>query len=225
MTLADIIKRFRLDRDDLVEASYLWSTKEIRSYLTSAMNEACERALLIEDRTTAACCTVTLVAAQHTYALNNSVIQVKRVTYDGVRIGETSIEQLDSDDASWESRLGAPTQFVMMGMNSMRLVPAPTADTVADVATVQITVYRKPLLPYTSYSDTDAELEIPGVYHERLLEWMYRCALMKNDTEAIDLDRAANHERIFEAAFGVRPDANVQRKRRDRRLPVTRYVW
>ena len=41
---------------------YLWSDEEVVTYLNDAVKEACERALLIEDRITTAVCSVALVA-------------------------------------------------------------------------------------------------------------------------------------------------------------------
>ena len=55
-------------------AGYLWRDEEIIRYLNSAVDEACERALLLEDRSSAACCQSDLDAAETTYALHPSVI-------------------------------------------------------------------------------------------------------------------------------------------------------
>jgi hypothetical protein len=225
VTLADFIARFRLDRDDTVGPDYLWSTAEIRTYLNAAIDEVCERALLIEDRTTAACCQVTLVAAQGDYPLHASIIKVKRVTYGGQAIYETSVEALDGSDSFWENRTGAPTCFVMTGKNSMRLVPTPTVDTVAIVPTIALTVYRTQLALLDEDSDDELEVEVPRLYHERMLAWLYRCALLKRDTETLDERESERQEANFTRAFGERLDANVARKQRDRRPPVTRMIF
>ena len=47
--------------------------------------------------------------------------------------------------------------------------------------------------------------------------------ISKADNEA----KAAEHEAMFERAFGSRPSADTQRKRNDRRPPVTRFnpLW
>lgn len=223
MTFNDLIKQFRIARDDRVQP-YLWSRGEILTYINEAINEACERALLIEDKTTADCCQITLVAGQAAYALHASVIKVKRVTYDGRAIEETSVEALDRDDSMWESRNGHPTAFIV-GAATIQVAPVPTADTVATTPTLALTVYRKPLTPLDSDTDTDGEPAILPIYHHRLLPWAYSLALRKTDTQAIDMSVADQQEAIFERSFGMRPDANVQRKRRDRRPPVTRINW
>lgn len=222
MTLAEVIALFRSERDDAVGPDYLWSTANIRTYLNSAIDEACERALLLEDSTTAACCVLELVADVGTYQLHTSVIKVKRVTYNGVKLDETSVEALDEHDPFWENRTGRPRAYVMTGRNTIRMVPTPTAD---DLLAVGLTVYRTMIRPIDEDSDEDAAIELPAIYHYRLMPWLYRCALMKRDTQTLDEAEAARQEAIFERSFGERPDANVQRKRRDRRPPVTRMRW
>ena len=57
------------------------------------------------------------------------------------------------------------------------------------------------------------------------MPWIYRCARLKHDAETFDKTRALDHEAIFERTFGMRPDANVQRKRRDRGPPIIRSAW
>lgn len=224
MTLEDIIAEFRRTMTDAA-LPYLWSDVEIISYLNSAIDEACERALLIEDRTTAACCQITLIAAQADYALHTKVIKVKRLTYAGRALTETSVEALDNEDPLWETRTGEPRQYVLTGKTGLRLVPTPTTATVAVIDKIYLTVYRTPLVAFDSDSDTDDIPELPALYHLRLMPWIYRCALLKTDTETMNAPKALEHEAVFERSFGLRPDANVQRKRRDKRTPVTRMVW
>ncbi len=220
MTLQDFIAEFRSQRTDAV-VPYFWSDAEIISYLNSAINEACERAKLIEDRSTPAVSQITLVAAQGDYVLHPSVIQVKRITYAGQMINPTSVEQLDLDDPLWETRTGDPKTYVLTGTTGLRLVPIPTAGTVAVTSTIALTVFRTQLVPFDIWSDYDSSPEVPDIYHIRMMPWLYRCALLKTDSDRFDPVKAAEQEAIFEVAFGVRPDANVRRKWRDRRPPVT----
>lgn len=228
MTLAQFIAQFRKDRDDAA-APYLWSTVEIRTYLNEALNEACERALLIEDSTSAQCCLITLINGQDTYTLDPSVIKVKRVSYDGLKIAETSVEKLDHDDLAWETRSGAPRQYVLTNQSSIRITPAPTTATIATAPTLGLTVYRTPLITIDEDTDDETDLStlvlIPKIYHMRLLPWMYRLALQKTDSQTIDMDDSDRQEKIFTANFGERPDANMHTKRRDKRRPIVRCAW
>lgn len=218
MTGEDIIAEFRRVTQDNASPP-LWTDDDILTYASDAESEACERARLIEDRTTTACCAITLVAGTASYALHASVFLVKRVTYLGRALEETSVEKMDARDSNWESRTGVPCEFIQTE-GSLRVVPTPTAEAAADGG-LAMTVYRTPLLPI----EGETSPEIAARLHMRLMHWVYRCAYLKKDSDTFDLGESSRHEQRFEAAFGERPDANVQNKRRDRRPPVTRINW
>lgn len=219
MTVAEFIERFRLEMADTA-APYLWSDDEIAAYLNEAVNEACERARLIEDSATPAVCTLALIPGQSSYELHKSVIDVRRVTFNGKRLGLSSIEAEDENDLTWETRKGSePLRVIVSGTNRIRVVPEPT-----EAVSLGLTVYRTPLKALSADNDS-ASPEIPDIYHPRLKDWAYRCAYLKQDAEAFDKSAADDFEARFERSFGVRPDANVARKRRDRALPVTRCNW
>lgn len=224
MTLADFIAEFRGQRYDNA-ATNLWSDAEIRTYLNSAIDEVCERALLLEDRSTPAVTQITLIAGQADYVLHAATIKVKRITYAGKAITETSVEALDSENPKWEALTGNPTQYVLTGTTGLRLVPTPTTASVAVTNKIYLTVYRTQLKLFTEDSSDEEAPEIPAIYHLRMMNWIYRCALLKTDAETFNKSKALEYEAIFEGDFGLRPDANVQRKRRDKRLPVTVMHW
>lgn len=219
MTVADFIAQFRSDLDDGA-APYLWSDADIIRYLNGAVREACERALLIEDDTSAAA-QLTTIISQPTYVLHASVIQIKRVAFRGRVLDETSIEAEDECRSNWQSLVGEPRRYIANDLK-IRLVPAP--DTTEAVA---LTVYRRPLAEFSVDPLVSGALspEFNQIYHERLLDWVYRCAYLKQDVEALNKSKAAEFDVLFTQSFGVRPDANVQRKRRDKRPPVVRMVW
>ena len=216
MTLEDFIAEFRRVRQD-DQSGYLWSDDEITSYVNEAINEACERALLIEDRTTTAVCTIGLTVGESSYPLHDSIIKVKRVTLDGTPLPETSIEKMDEMDTFWENRSGTPTRYMLEGNMGIRFDRMPTA-----AEDASLTVYRTPLEPLAAATDVP---EIKSLYHLRLMPWVYRCALLKQDSEVFDQSEAEKQEATFIRNFGERPDANVQRKRRDRRPPIVRAIW
>lgn len=220
MNVNDFIARFRSDLGD-AELPYLWSDADIIRYLNSAIKEACERALLIEDRTSMDACRLRTVVGRADYDLHPSVIKVKRVAFRGRALEETSIEAMDSACSNWESRLGEPGKFISSD-RSIRLVPKPSTG-----ESIALVVYRTQLEEF----ETDAlrsgedDLEIGSIYHERLLPWMYCLAYRKHDSEVFNKDKSLEYEATFERSFGVRPDANVQRKHRDRRPPLVQSAW
>ncbi|WP_132750411.1 hypothetical protein [Simplicispira metamorpha] len=62
-------------------------------------------------------------------------------------------------------------------------------------------------------------------HHGGVRYWVYRCAYLKQDAETFDKMKAGEYGALFTASFGERPDANVQRKQRDRRPPVVACSW
>jgi hypothetical protein len=217
MNVGQFIERFRRDRRD--EATpYLWADAEIADdFLNDAVEEACQRAHLIEDNTSAFT-SIAWTAAQASSTLPAYVLKVIRVTFDGRKLTETSIDELDEECGSdWEDRTGTPSAFYFERNGTLRLYPTPTA-----AAAVKLRVSRLPVDRYSG--DRDAEdIEIPVQWHVKLLNWMYRSALMKTDAETHDPVKAEQYEARFVADFGYRHDANVERKHRDKSPPVVQY--
>lgn len=223
MNVADFIAAFRNELVDN-DAPQLWSDDEIVAYLNEAVQEACERAFLIEDRTTPAACAITVQPGVDTYSLHSSVFQIKRLTCQGRPLEETSVEALDAGSPGWEARQGRPRGFIFEQTSGVqaarvRLVPTPN-----QAGAIALTVYRGALKPLSSGQDT-AKPEIHERYHARLKDWVYRCAYLKQDVDTLDKSRAAEFEAQFTQSFGERLDANVQRKQRDRSPPVVRCNW
>lgn len=223
MNVADFIEAFRSELADKEEPP-LWSDDEIAAYLNEAVQEACERAYLIEDRSTLAVCAIALQPGVDTYSLHSSVFEIKRLTYQGRPLCETSVEALDAESPGWEARQGQPRGFIFEQASGVqparvRLVPTPN-----QAGAVALTVYRGALKPLNSAQD-NAKPEIHESYHARLKDWIYRCAFLKQDSDTQDKSRAAEFAAQFTQSFGERPDANVQRKQRDRSPPVVRCSW
>lgn len=219
MNVEQFIATFRRDMEDTVEP-FLWSDEDIVSYLQLAVDEACERAWLIEDRITPEVCAIALQIAVRDYRLHESVLKVKRLSFNGRALTERSVEWLDEHQPNWETLApGEPRVWIQDFNGGLQLVPAPDK-----VGTANLTVYRTPLEPLTVDND-QAEPEIRPIFHDRLLPFMFARAYLKTDTETYDLALANRHESVFERHFGVKPDAKVRRKRQDQRPPVTRVIF
>jgi len=197
MTLAELRAAFRSRADDTLEP-FLWPDSEITLYLNEAQKEACERAHLIEAETT-----VALVPGTERYTLGKDVLAVLHArTPSRVLARGEDRHRLRKDEF-------AETQRGTLWVRS---------PSVAE--TLTLTVSR---LPVSMAADADTP-EIHQRYHYRLLDWVMRCAYLKQDTEAFDAKTATFHESLFELSFGKRPDANVQRKQREVRPFVVRYA-
>lgn len=215
MILEDLIALARAALMDQ-QVPHLWSDEALAGYFNEAVQEACERAKLIEDSATEAVCRISTVAGQAEYALHASVLEVKRLTFNGHLLHETSIEDLDRQTTAWEAREGLPVQFVFESPTGaakprVRLVPAPSM-----AGVLRLRAYRGALKPLSADVPT-GKPEIAERFHVKLIDWVCRCAYMRPDPDGYDPGKAQMHEGLFERNFGVRPDANVQRKRRDKR--------
>lgn len=216
MRVGDFIAAFREIADDKAQP-YFWSEGRIVSYLNEAVQEACERAKLIEDRSMS----LSLLPGQAVYNLHPSVFQVERLTVRGRPLEETSVEKLDCDSPAWERHSGASRSFIFEQASGaqppkVRLVPTP-----AMAEDAGLTVYRGALQALSADIPT-AQPEIPPRFHERLMDWVMHRAYLQQDAEVFDPSKAATSLALFVQAFGERPDANVQRKQRDKRPPVVR---
>ena len=223
MRVEDFITQFRATVLDHAEP-YFWADDEIVRHLNEAVQEACERAKLLEDRSTPAVCTVNIQPGISTYNLHPSVLEIKRLALRGIPLHETSIEEQDSTRPGWELRKGVPRNWIFeptanLGAPRIRLVPVPV-----EAEAIELTVQRGALKPLDADNGAGRP-EIPERFHTRLLDWMLYRAYSKPDADAFDPAKAAASLALFSQAFGDRPDANVQRKRRNRRMPVVRSSW
>lgn len=216
MNLGELRAEYRRQMLD-VELPQLWSDADINRYLNEAVNEAAIRARIITDEATDAVCKVDLVADTHTYTLSGKILGISRVKIDGQQkpLSRNSREEMDSEYPGWETQTGDPQIFTELSDGVMRLIPSPWKDGVA-----RLVVWRLPLVAMAADSDVP---DIHEKHHFRLIDWARRCGYLKQDSETFDPVAAARYEALFEASFGVRPDANVQRKRRENRSRVVRY--
>lgn len=207
-TLEEIVDHARLRLDDLAEP-YLWSDEELIQYLNEAQREACVRAKLIQDKTTAAVCEIDLLDDEQWYDLHASVDEVYAAFYNGKKLC-----RMYEQDLTDLTRTGVPTHYIVAG-TQIRVYPLNTV-----AADLKINVYRLPLVDMAANDDVP---EIPAEHHYRLIDWAIRCCYLKRDSDAYDEKRADKHESLFTLAFGVRPDANVRRKRNDKRRDSVRF--
>ena len=223
MQVKDFIRNFRTATGDEKDPPF-WADEVIVGYLNEAVQEACERAKLIEERLNPQICSVQVVPGEATCALHASIFEIKRVTLQGRPLHETSTERLDMTQPGWELRKGRPCWFLFEQANGvqsprLRLVPTPV-----EVETIALTVFRGALKPIDP-CDLNARPELHERFHLRLVDWMLHRAYLQQDAEIFNETKAATSLGQFEHAFGERPDANVQRKQRDHRPKVVRYRW
>lgn len=195
MTLDELRALCRSLADDTV-APYLWSDAEWDQFLNEAEREACIRARLIEDDSTAAVTRVVITTARRRYPLHPSIIDVLCIEADS--------QPGRPITAAWEAD-GAELVF---------------ADLPLAADTLTLTVKR---LPLKEMNSDEKSPEIQAHHHFRLIDWALRCAYLKQDAETLDEAKAAKYEAMFVQSFGFRPSASVLRKQRRRSAPVVRH--
>lgn len=237
MTLDDLIGRFRQRADDAASPP-LNDDETVRGWLNEAVNEACIRARLIFD-TSSAFLTIPIVVDQAVYTLDPSIIQIADMWLTNRRWILEGTDQSALDRGSifprwrgryrhhdcyalwgrnWRTWKGSPRYFIQDGTR-LQLVPIPT-----EVDTLNLSVYRLPV----DSEVMDAPAEEPVIaaqWHDRLIDWALFRAYDSKDGEEIDDTRAGIALARFEASFGKRLDAAVERKRAERRSHTTVTNW
>lgn len=212
MKLQQIETDFRRLADDQV-APFLWSREEVVGYANAAEVDACERAHLIEDDSTPSVCRITVKAEKAVYTLSPLILKILRARLDSQSQPLKLTDRRGVEGLAWETGEGTP--FALLeNEREARLVWIPTADDVLYLAVKR--------LPKCEMSGAEDEPEIHPRHHIHLLDGMLARAYQKRDTETYNLEKSNAHEIRFTRAFGPRPDASVQRKRRASGLRVTR---
>lgn len=195
MNLAEIRNEARVRLND-IKQPYFVSDEFIDSSANEAEQEACIRARLIEDDSSEAA-QINITTDTKRYRLHSSVLDV---------IG-----------CELDSRPGV--QFRGWDLNDSELIldAFPSADGV-----LNLTVIRTPL--ETMKADDD-EPEISERHHRNLISWIEYRAYSLPDADLFNTNGAALGLAQFEAAFGKRHDANIQRKHRRKSPRVVRMNW
>lgn len=217
MTLKELIAELRSQLDDSAEP-FLWSDAELTGYLNDAERQACERALLIYDDAPSALTKLTLKTGRARYPINPLILSVERVVPELAAndrfICQRTLDWLDENLGRWQEQTGKPSHFVDL-VRTLLFVGIPSVD-----ENVILTVYRLPLEPMEGNDD---EPEIQPQHHLRLMNWAMHRAYLKRDSDTFDKNRAALHDSLFAADFGMRDNANVMRLKRRKRDTTVRF--
>lgn len=217
MNVKSLEASFRDTVDDL-KIPGLWSPAEFLRYLNEAVNDACERARLLEDFETPEITRITIRAGKASYPLDPRIIDVRSAKLDlqNAPLVARVPDDLDRDYPQWRTQVGRPWAYVD-NTNTITLVDIPVADDV-----LRLRVVRRPLQELTKDGDCP---EIPPHLHEQLLQGVMARAYMKRDADTFNPQKAAEHEVLFTRCFGAKRTANVARKHREKRRGVVRSIW
>lgn len=210
MNLAGLIREYRREADDNAQP-YFVADDDLMDFANEAEEEACRRALLLRDSTTAAVCTVAITAGNPVFTLHASVIDVLRVKMasETVPLAIVPQDEMDRVNVGWDTMTGKP-RAVVAGRDTgkLRLWPSPTVN-----ETLALTVTRLPVAEMNDLEDTP---EIPRQYHRALAQWMLYRVFSIRDSELFDPNKAANALANFEREFGKRQSARNEAWRQER---------
>jgi hypothetical protein len=219
MTLGEILESVRVELDDLLKP-YRYEDDELIRYVNEAENEACIRALLLPDDSTAQFTEVYCIEDTPNYLLDPLVIYATRadLEYNGsiTNIPKITRDQLDDLNTHWKAFTpGLPYYFMSEMVREFKLVPPPGLQ--YNGCVIRLTVFR---LPITSMVDRVDTPEIPAIYHRFLSYWVCHRCYSKKDSATYNQIEAERYSGMFEAIFGRRPTARELENRRGR--PVER---
>jgi hypothetical protein len=232
MTGQELITAMRESVLDDNAPPYLWSDTELLRSLNYAEVQACRRAQLIIDWSTAndsgtaatastagqqPLCVLTIVANRAVYTLSPRILQVKRVQLKSMTyplLGPVSFSELDDRMSGWWSTAGTvgtagsggnPTYVINEPNNVLTFVQAPS---VGDTA--YLVVSRIPLISFTLRTSP----EIEEKHHDGLMDWAAHLAFLKPDSDTTNPKLAQFYDDRFTARFGPLPDAYSEKMRK-----------
>lgn len=188
------------DRADLVEgpSDSLWSDEVLVRYLNVGQDLFCRKAWAIEDDTTTACCQITLVAGQERYPLHKSVMRVLSVTPADTDIPLSNIsfgliapqpiyalpDYYAVPPQPFVEQAGRPGWYTTdEATRILRIRPAPDADAVSTIVTLNLRVARLPIVPL-NVETPQLSPEIPEEYHLDLCDYAAGRALMQANVDS-----------------------------------------
>lgn len=207
MTFTESLSFFRSEMNDATEP-YLWSDTDVLSYMDDAQKMFCRLTEGLEDARTASVTQLDLVPDTEWYDLSPLILKIRSSyrTDTGRPVLTGNLEHLEELGIRFDGRTGVLKALIQgESKNQIRAYPIPI-----ETVTVQLSVFRLPLLPIDTESDLDASFEIDAQHHRHLLLWMKHLAYDKQDAETIDRTKSKEFEARFRAYCA---DARVEQGR------------
>lgn len=202
--LIDIIRSEYLDEflDDasssvVRESAVKNKTPFLLREIGTAQRRACWRGDMrrIFDDSTAAICTLTLVAETQSYALDSRVLLISAALYDSALLNHTTLAMLDARRNGWrEYADGAPSNFYIQG-RTLYLDRAPSTAEAGEE--ISLSVWREPL----ASPELGTELEV-DLDPEALANWVAYRAFLRPNQDKSRADLAKHHLDAFDSYYG-----------------------
>lgn len=209
MTSSDLLIAFRAEMVDIV-MPYLWEDAEIFSFIDEAQTLICRETVGIADARTPAVTQINVVPGTDWYTTHSSILNIRNITRGdtGIKVDMLTAEQANTASVVFLPTLLGPVKKVVLGLDAhaIRIAPMPN-----ETVTLNLAVYRLPLVPITDIGDQMLEIDIQ--HHVNLMLWMKHRAYDKQDAETFDRRKSEEYEQRFKA-YCARVSQEMQRARR-----------
>lgn len=207
MLASELIAIVREDYLDDAIQPYKWSQAGLLRKLTEAERQACNRANLLYDDTTATLTQITLVDGQSTYSLSNTLTTIENIILDDKYIIKSTKETLDSILPSWRTDTGMTnkTCYAVIQGRTIKFIPEPDANDADKI--VYLECYR---LPVNAIEDADQEFEIPVEFHRDLIWWVLHECYRQQDSDMFNQEKSDYFLNKFNQIFGEPVSAKVR---------------
>jgi hypothetical protein len=206
MNLSEIIIAAQNQADEVLDKpDLLWTEAEWTEYANDAENEACIRANILIDKTSALA-TIAVISGTATYSIDEKILLIKRAKLlSGTEpLVKTSRRVLDATYSNWEVDTGTVRSWLPDDTNKITLYKSPIASD-----TLSLMISRLPLEAMLLADKLIVSPEIDTQYHLGLIDWMLHRAYSKQDSQTLDLGKAKEHLARFTKRFGERPSASI----------------
>jgi hypothetical protein len=194
MNSSELLDLWRSEMGDTA-SPYLWSDTEAFSYMDDAQTMWCRKTDGIADASTAAVTQLAAVPGSDWLPLHPSVRRVRTAIRGDTGLELDVIRQEDMPKRGWLfNGAQGPVKALVIGQEAHKVRAYPVSN---ETVTLQLTVYRLPLVRITD--DGDQEFEVDQEHHRHLMLWMKHLAYSKQDAEAFDRKKADEFEGRFYA--------------------------
>lgn len=177
VTAGEIVRRVKSLMADR-SGTFILST-DIYDWIMDAQREISRIAECLQSNTT-----INSVALQEVYALNDAILKVQKVTYQGKKLQPTTFEWLEQIDPHRDSATtgGTPTHFYTDSPNVIGIWPKPSSAVVNGIS-----VRAKIMATDTIDADTDV-LSIPDYFRGEVIKFcMLKARERDEDAEMLAL--------------------------------------
>jgi hypothetical protein len=248
MTLAELIRQFRVLADDLPDAVAngipRWSDQDVVAWFNEAEQQAAYRRRELEEVSFPSYGTISaslnslsnfpIIANQGLYQLDPRVLFIRRVQISGstIPLAATDFRDMERWNYNWETEkasAGEPPDRYITQLHeypwthqTIRIWKCPYQNGTAYLSIVRLPMQEMSLPTHTP--------EIHSFYHHLLVNWVLHKAYSNMDTDTYNPELSKMYLADFERDFGTREAAEeseiaLQKQRSARNYKYANGIW